>query len=103
MPNHGERRLIVKTPCGALKSMRNQVCPCTGPLTSVAHMADANNIVAFSPMGSFVMDLTTGSIDWLERKDNTFEMELEVVPYAEAVKLPGAQALLESPGFQGQP
>ena len=103
MPNHGERRLIVKNANGSLKSMPNQVCPCTGPLTSVAHMVDANNFVGFSPLGSFVLDLGTCEIDWLTRKDNTFEMELEVVPYAEALKLPGAQAFLKGPGFPRQP
>ena len=102
MPNHGEQRLIVKTPSGALKSMRNQVCPCTGPLASVAHMVDANNFVGFSPMGSFVLDLGSVEIDWPSRKDNTLEMELEVVPYAEAHALPGAQDLFKGPGFHRQ-
>ena len=76
--------------------MRNQVTPCTGPLTSVAKMIDANNFVGFCSLGSFVLDLETNEVDWLERVDDCFEIELEVLPYTEA------KPLLESAGFQGR-
>ena len=65
-------------------SMRNQVCRCTGPLTSVASLIDADNFVGFCSLGSFILNLRTNEVDWLERKDDQFELELEVVPYAEA-------------------
>ena len=67
-----------------MRTMRNQVCHCTGALTSVSALVDSDNCVGFSPAGSFVLNLQTGDIDWMERKDDTFELELEVVPYAEA-------------------
>ena len=76
--------------------MTNDVTPCTGALTAISTMVDANNFVGFGPNGSFVIDLDNGEIDWLERVEDCFEMLLEVMPYNEA------KALLESSGFQGQ-
>ena len=96
MPNHGERVLVVKKPSGRIVAMRNQVTPCTGPLTSVAKMIDANKFVGFCSLGSFILDLETNEVDWLERVDDCFEIELEVLPYKEA------KPLLESSGFQGR-
>ena len=96
MPNHGENVLVVRTPSGQVLSMRNQVCPCTGPLTSVARLIDADNLVGFSKAGSFILNLQTNKIDWLERKDDCFELPLEVLPYAEAAPM------LKQAGFQGQ-
>ena len=97
MPQLGQRTLVVKTPSGALMSFKNQVCQRTGPLTSVAQMVDVDHFVGFSSAGSFVMNMRTGAIDWMERKDNGFELELEVLPYAEAAPL------LKQAGFPGQP
>ena len=104
MPNHGERTLVVKMPAGKPKSMRNQVCPCIGPLTSVARLIDSDNFVGFSTAGSFVLDLKSGDIDWMIRRDDTFELELEVVPYAEAKAMPSAKAVFQKKsGGQGPP
>ena len=97
MPQFGQRHLDVKTPSGAPMSSKNQVCHCTGPLTSVAKMVDADHFVGFSTAGSFIMNMRTGAIDWMERKDDGFELELEVLPYTEAAPL------LKQAGFQGQP
>ena len=97
MPNHGQRTLVVKTPSGQLKSMRNQVTPCTGALASIARMVDADNLVCFSKAGSFILDLQTDNVEWMERKDDCFEMALEVVPYAEA------KPMLTKAGFPRRP
>ena len=97
MSNLGERILAVKQPCGKISSMRNQVCPCTGSLTSVASMVDAGNFVGFCSAGSFVLDLETNDIDWLERVGNTFEMELEILPCSDA------KPFLDAAGFPGRP
>ena len=97
MSNLGERVLAVKMPSGRRLSMRNQVCPCTGPLTGVAQMVTEDKFVGFSKAGPFILDLKTGNIDWLERNDDTFELELEVVPYDEATPM------LAAAGFLGQP
>ena len=74
--------------------MRNQVTSCTGPLTSIAQMVDADNFVGFSKKGSFILNLNTGEIEMMERVDDTFEIEVEIVPYAEA------KPQLEKAGFQ---
>ena len=87
MPNLGEKVLVVRTPSGEIKTLRNQVCQCTGPLTAVSKLVDADNFVGFSSAGSFILNLRAGSIDWLERKDDCFEMELEVVSHSEALPL----------------
>ena len=44
-----------------------------------------------------MLDLETNDVDWLERVDDCFELELEVVPYEEA------KPLLAAAGFRGQP
>ena len=75
---------MVKKPSGSLMSMRNQVCPCTGSLTSVARLIDSDHFVGFSSAGSFILNLRTNEVDWLTRKDDQFELELEVIPYVEA-------------------
>ncbi len=81
-------------------SMRNQVCPCIGPLTPVVELIDSDNFVGFGSAGSFIFNLCTDEVDWLERKDECSELELEVVPYNEA------QSHLDSkknvPGFPGR-
>ena len=64
--------------------MRNQVCPCTGPLTSVAKLIDSDHFVGFCSLGSFILNMRTDEVDWLERNDDCFELELEIVPYHEA-------------------
>ena len=55
-------------------------------------------------MGSFILDLHTNEVDWLVRKDDQFELELEIVPYAEAKKhleavksVPGKNRVLGQP------
>ena len=84
MPNHGERTLVVRKQNGTLMSMRNEVCNCTGPLTSVASLIDADKFVGFCSLGSFILDMRTNEVDWLERKDDQFELELEIIPFSEA-------------------
>ncbi len=96
MPNHGERLLAVRKPSGKVVAMMNQVAPCTGPLTSVAKMVDAGQFVGFCSLGSFILVLESGDVDLLERVDDCFEIELEILPYAEA------KPLLEASGFQGR-
>ena len=98
MPNHGEKTLVVKTPGGSLKTMRSQVTPCTGSLSGIAQMVDAGNFVGFPKQGSFILNLSNGEIEMMERVDDTFELELEIVPYAEAKPMLDKQA-----GFQGRP
>ena len=58
---------------------------------------DADNFVGFSTAGSFILNMRTGAIDWMERKDDCFELELEVLPYAEAAPM------REKAGFQWRP
>ena len=98
MPNHGERTLVVRTSSGNIKVMRCQVTPCTGPLAGIAQMTDADNLVCLSKKTSFLYDQNNGQVEILDRVDDTFEMELEIVPYAEAKPLLAKQA-----GFQRQP
>ena len=100
MPNHGERVLLVKKPSGSLMSMRNTVCPCTGPLTSVAKLIDSDHFVGFCSAGSFILNLRTGEVDWLERVDDCFELELEGVPYQQARKY--LDSTKPAPGVPGR-
>ena len=94
MPNFGQRTILVKTPSGSMRAMRNEVTECTGAPTATSQMVDANNFVGHSPWGSFMLDLSTGECDEIERVDDCFEMELEVVPCN------GAASILKGQGFQ---
>lgn len=84
MPNLGEKIMLVKSPSGVARSMRNQVVNCTGPLTSVARLIDVGNFVGFCSEGCFILDPNTGAFDLMERKGGCFELELELVPFNEA-------------------
>ena len=81
--------------------MGNNVTDCTGALQAVTKTVGANNMVVFSPYGSFVMDLDDNSIDWMERVDDGYESECEVIPYADATPLLEAHRQATS-GFQGR-
>ena len=54
--------------------------------------------MGFCSAGPFILDLRTDEVDWLDRADDCFELELEVVPYNEA------KSQLDSlkPGFRRQ-
>ena len=93
MPNHGERTLLVKTASGKMKVLKKQICDCTGPLTSIPKTCDNNHFVGLGKTGGFILDLRDQSIEWIDRNDDAFEMELEIVPYDEA------KPLLEKAGF----
>ena len=93
MPNHGQKTLCVKTPSGKLMTLTSQVVSCTGSLTSVAKLIDVGHFVGFYFGGSFIMNMATGEFERLERVNDCFELELEVVPYEEA------KPLLKTSGF----
>ena len=93
MPNHGERTLLVKTASGKLKALKKQICDCTGPLTSIPKTCDNNHFVGLGKTGGFILDLRDQSIEWIDRNDDAYEMELEIIPYDEA------KPLLEKAGF----
>ena len=71
MPNLGEKIMLVKTPSGTIKAMRNDVVDCTGPLTAVSQMVDAGNFVGFCKEGSFCLNLDTLDFDLIDRVDDT--------------------------------
>ena len=84
---------------------RNQVCPCTGPLTFVARLIDSDNFVGFCSVGSFILNLRTDEVDWLERVDDRFELELEIVPYAgakEEFAKANSESVAKNSGFPGR-
>ena len=81
--------------------MDNNATNCTGALQAATKTVDANNLVVFSPYGSFIMDLDDSSIDWMERAADGYELEYEVIPYEDAKPLLEAQRQATS-GIQGR-
>ena len=77
--------------------MANNVVPCTGALTAVASLNDNNQFVGVHPDGAFIYNLTTKTLERIERVEDSFELELEVVPYE------AAKQVLEPSGFQRRP
>ena len=93
MPNHGERTLLTKASSGKSKTLKKQICDCTGPLTSIPKVCDNDQFVGLGKTGGFTLDLSDKSIEWIDRIDDEYSMELEIVPYDEA------KPLLEKAGF----
>ena len=85
--------MLVKAPSGKYKALKKQICDCTGPLASIPKMCDNGHFVGLGKTGGFILNLTDQSIEWIERNDDAYEMELEIVPYKEA------KPLLEKAGF----
>ena len=96
VPSYGAQTLLVRTPGGKLMTAKHNVVPSTGALTSVSKLVDNGHFVGFHPDGAFIYNISTGAVEKLHRVNDCYEMELEVVPYAQA------KPLLEKAGFQGR-
>jgi hypothetical protein len=79
--DEGTRTIQVRTSSGTTRHMRARVCDVTKGLMSVAEMVDANHTVVFSPDRSFARHNATGEISEFRRRNNVFELDLQVLPY----------------------
>ncbi len=94
IPNLGEQKLPMATMEGSLRMMTFQAAPLAKPLGSVSRICQAGHVVVFDEDGSFIMNKTTGEINWLREDDGNYML---------GVWIPPATALNEDQGFAWQP
>ena len=82
-----------------VRGIRARVAAVSRALASVAEMVDAGHTVVFAKSGSYAKQEETGVVTPFIRRNNVFEIELDVMPYKEA------QHIIEKSipaGFAGQ-
>jgi len=89
IPNLGEQKLPLLTQEGSLRAMTFQAAPVERPLGSVKRMCNSGHRVVFDDEGSYVLNKTTGEINWLREDNGNYVMDLWVMPH-------------KNPGFQRQ-
>ena len=80
-------RKLVGTVMGKMRGVTTHVCQVGKPLMSVAEMIDQNHRIVFDSAGSYAENKDTGDIVEFERRNNVFEITLEVQPYAKVKNL----------------
>ena len=104
IPNHGRKKLVVKTPGGQTLAYAGHVVPCAGPFTAVPRLVDCNQFVGFHPKGAFILNIETGETEIIERVDDAYGSVFETVPYSEAkCMLPSEESVKDPVGFQRRP
>ena len=101
--DEGTKELIGALPSAdgkrQVRGLRTRVAAVSRALASVSEMVDAGHTVVFSKEMSYAKNLGTGVVTPLTRRNDVYEMELEVAPYH------GAQSILEKAnqsGFAGR-
>ena len=64
----GEKKFDAVTEDGGIRQITAQVCEVNKPLLSVSKMVAAGNRVVFDPEGSYVEDVNSGEVVWLNEQ-----------------------------------
>ena len=81
IPNLGEQVLPLETAEGTWRSMRFQAAPVERPLGSVKITCQAGHRVVFDEEeGSYILNKTTGEINWLHEDNGNYVMDTWVLP-----------------------
>ena len=89
--DEGCRRLLGRVSGGngtIIKGINARVADVTRGLLSVAEIIDVGGEVHFTGKGAWMIDSTHRVVN-IERKGKAYEIEMELMPYADAVKVPG--------------
>ena len=101
IPNMGEQTLPLQTAEGTWRSMRFQAAPVERPLGSVMRICAAGHRVVFdAEEGSYILNKTTGEINWLREDNGNYVMDTWVLPPSEVM---GCTAQNIKADFQGPP
>jgi len=95
IPNLGDIRLPMYLREGSVRGMVMKAAPVTKPLGSVKRICAAGHRVVFDDDGSFIMNKTTGEVNWLREEDGNYVLDAWVPPPA-----PGVHS---ASGFPGHP
>ena len=80
IPNLGEQRLPLVSQEGTLRGMTFQAAPVSKALGSVKRMCDSGSRVVFEEGASFVLNLTTGEVNWLREESGNYMLDVWIVP-----------------------
>ena len=95
IPNLGEQVLPLLTQEGSLRSMRFQAAPVDRALGSVKRMCSSGHRVVFDDDGSYVLNKSTGEINWLREEHGNYMLDTWIMPRAPY------EAMLSETGFSG--
>ena len=95
IPNLGEQILPLLTQEGSLRSMTFQAAPVDRALGSVKRMCRSGHMVVFDDDGSYVLNKSTGEINWLREEHGNYMLDTWIMPRAPY------EAMLSETGFSG--
>ena len=78
---------------GSLRAMTFQAAPVANSLGSVDRICKAGHTVVFDADGSYIVNRTTGEVNWLREESGNYMLDVWIVP---------PSALPAEPGF-GRP
>ena len=74
------------TSVGSLRMMTFQAAPVAKPLGSVSRICQAGHVVVFDEDGSYIMNKTTGEINWLREDDGNYMLDVWIPPAAAMIR-----------------
>ena len=80
IPNLGEQRLPLVTQEGTLRGMTFQAAPVAKALGSVKRMFSSGHRVVFEEGASYVLNLTTGEVNWFREESGNYMLDVWIVP-----------------------
>ena len=80
IPNMGEQQLPMVTEEGSLRMMAFQAAPVAKALGSVAKICQAGHAVIFDSEGSYIVNKSTGEINWLREDNGNYILDVWIPP-----------------------
>ena len=80
IPNLGDIQLPMFTREGTQRGMKFKGAPVAKPLGAVKKICSAGHFVGFSNECSFILNLTTGEMNWLREDDGNYLLDVWVPP-----------------------
>ena len=69
---------------GTVRGMTFQAAPVKRPLGAVRRMCRSSHRVVFDDDGSYIMNKTTGEVNWMREEDGNYILDLWVIPPKES-------------------
>ncbi|CAK0890329.1 unnamed protein product, partial [Prorocentrum cordatum] len=85
-----------------VRGIKARVAKVSKALASVSEMVDAGHRVVFDAGGSYAQNKSTGVIAPFQRRNNVYEMEVELMPYSKAKDVIGRAEAWSKPGANGK-
>ena len=95
IPNLGDIHLPMYTREGSMRGMTFRAAEVAKPLGAVKKICAAGHFVGFDETGSFILNKSSGEINWLREDDGNYMLDVWVPP-------PNAPSENAQPGFRRQ-